>query len=111
MYNIVMNITEDKIKELKAQHKKERDGRTRDRIKAVLLINKGYDYKQVADILLLDGNCGILCDIGDEIKMAEAIMTLYNDQQQCQELVTNANNNLYRFDILIINDIKKLVDV
>jgi transposase len=49
-----MNITEDKIKELKAQHKKERDGRTRDRIKAVLLINKGYDYKQVADILLLD---------------------------------------------------------
>ena len=54
MYNIVMNLTEDKIKELKAQHKKERDGRTRDRIKAVLLINKGYDYKQVADILLLD---------------------------------------------------------
>jgi glycosyltransferase involved in cell wall biosynthesis len=49
--------------------------------------------------VLLDGDCGILCSIGDEMDMAKAIMTLYNDQQQCQELVTNANNNLYRFDI------------
>ena len=49
-----MNLTEDKIKELKAQHKKERDGRARDRIKAVLMINKGYSNKETAEMLLLD---------------------------------------------------------
>lgn len=54
MYNDAMNLTADKINELKACHKRERDGRIRDRIKAVLLINKGYTYQQIAEILLLD---------------------------------------------------------
>ena len=49
-----MNLTENKIKELKAQHKKEHDKRICDRIKAVLMINKGYSYKQTAEMLLLD---------------------------------------------------------
>lgn len=54
-----MNLTPDKINDLKVQHKKERDGRIRDRIKAVLLINKGYTYQQVAEILLLDDDTRI----------------------------------------------------
>jgi len=37
-----------------AEHRKEREGRVRDRIKAVLLIDEGYSYKEVAKILLLD---------------------------------------------------------
>ena len=49
-----MNLTKEKINELKDRHKKERDKRICDRIKAVLLINKGYTYQQVAEILLLD---------------------------------------------------------
>jgi len=49
-----MNLTQDKLKDLKSLHKKERDGRVRDRIKAVLLINAGYTYEQVAEILLID---------------------------------------------------------
>ena len=36
------------------QHKSERDGRIRDRIKAVLLYDKGYSYTKIAEILLLD---------------------------------------------------------
>ncbi len=40
--------------ELKIRHKKERDGRVRDRIKAVLAYDDGYNYSEIAKILLLD---------------------------------------------------------
>jgi len=36
------------------RHRKERDRRVCDRIKAVLLYDKGYSYSEIADILLLD---------------------------------------------------------
>ena len=38
---------------LKIQHRTERDGRIRDRIKAVLLYDKGWSYKQIADALFV----------------------------------------------------------
>lgn len=41
-------------RQLLAQHKKERDGRIRDRIKAVLAYDDGYTYSEIAKILLLD---------------------------------------------------------
>lgn len=37
-----------------ARHRKERDGRVRDRIKAVLAYDDGYNYSEIAKILLLD---------------------------------------------------------
>lgn len=40
--------------ELEARHKRERDGRIRDRIKAVLAYDDGYSYSEIAKILLLD---------------------------------------------------------
>lgn len=49
-----MNLPESKIQELKSRHKKERDKGICDRIKAVLLINDGYSYEDIAKILLLD---------------------------------------------------------
>lgn len=39
--------------ELKYQHKHERDGRIRDRIKAVLLTDKGWSPQQIAEALLI----------------------------------------------------------
>jgi transposase len=42
------------IKNLKAAHKLEKDRRKADRIKTILLLNKGLSYPQVAEILLLD---------------------------------------------------------
>ena len=36
------------------RHRKERDGRVRDRIKAVLAYDEGYSYSEIAHILLLD---------------------------------------------------------
>ena len=43
---------EERIK-LKVQHKRERDGRTRDRIKAVLLCDKGWSIPAIAEALFL----------------------------------------------------------
>jgi Transposase and inactivated derivatives len=40
--------------ELVGRHRKERDGRVRDRIKAVLLDDAGYSYSEIGRILLLD---------------------------------------------------------
>lgn len=41
-------------KDLIQRHRKERDGRVRDRIKAVLAYDDGYSYSEIAKILLLD---------------------------------------------------------
>ena len=38
---------------LLARHRGERDGRVRDRIKAVLLRDDGYSYDQIAQVLFL----------------------------------------------------------
>ena len=47
-------LTELDRRNLKLQHKKERDKRVCDRIKAVLLRDKGWSNKQIAEVLLLD---------------------------------------------------------
>lgn len=46
-------LTEQKRAQLKAQHKQERDGRVRDRIKAVLLSGEGWTPQQIAKVLLI----------------------------------------------------------
>lgn len=49
-----MNFLTDKERQqLKAQHRVERDGRIRDRIKAVLLYDKGWAIQAIAEALLL----------------------------------------------------------
>lgn len=47
-------LTPKERKNLVACHRKERDGRVRDRIKAVLAYDDGYNYSEIAKILLLD---------------------------------------------------------
>lgn len=46
-------LSEEERITLKAQHKKERDKRICDRIKAVLLFDEGWLYPQIAHVLLL----------------------------------------------------------
>lgn len=49
-----MNFLSDEERaQLRLQHKIERDGRIRDRIKAVLLYDKGWSIKQIAEALLI----------------------------------------------------------
>lgn len=46
-------LTNQQRSELRAQHKLERDRRICDRIKAVLLFDKGWSYEEIAEALLL----------------------------------------------------------
>lgn len=47
-------LTTKEREELIQSHRKERDGKIRDRIKAVLAYDDGYTYTQIAKLLLLD---------------------------------------------------------
>lgn len=47
-------LTDKERQVLMQRHRKERDGRIRDRIKAVLAFDDGYSYTEIARILLLD---------------------------------------------------------
>lgn len=47
-------LTESERRVLRFQHRQERNRRVADRIKAVLLSDKGRSYRQIADALLLD---------------------------------------------------------
>jgi transposase len=46
-------LTDQERTQLKSQHKLERDGRIRDRIKAILLYNEGWTPQQIAKALLI----------------------------------------------------------
>ena len=46
-------LSDEERSQLRLQHKIERDGRIRDRIKAVLLYDKGWSTKQIAEALLI----------------------------------------------------------
>ncbi len=47
-------LTAEERKSLLKQHRHERDGKIRDRIKAVLAYDDGYSYSEIAKILLLE---------------------------------------------------------
>ncbi|GHT99593.1 hypothetical protein FACS1894126_5860 [Alphaproteobacteria bacterium] len=40
-------LTQEEELELKQKHRAEKDGRTRDRIKAVLMSNTGWSYREI----------------------------------------------------------------
>jgi transposase len=47
-------LTSEEREALKVRHRREKDGRTRDRMKAVLLSDKGWSYRDIAEALFLD---------------------------------------------------------
>ncbi len=46
-------LTGTEKRDLRYRHKSERDGRIRDRIKAVLMYDNGYSMPEIAEVLLL----------------------------------------------------------
>lgn len=47
-------LTRDQVSELRQAHRKMRDKKVADRIKAIIALNSGWSYTEVAEILLLD---------------------------------------------------------
>ncbi len=50
----MIKISSDDLESLKQLHKKEKNKRRADRIKMILLLNKGFSQKEVSELLLLD---------------------------------------------------------
>src|SRR3989337_3997562 len=46
-------LTDQERTQLQSQHRQERDGRVRDRIKAILLYDEGWTSQQIAKVLLI----------------------------------------------------------
>lgn len=84
---------------LEKQHKKERDKRIADRIKAVLLCAEGWTQTQIAQALRIDRDTVYkhLCDYVAEKKLKHASggsQTLLNAQQS-EELIAHLEQNTY----------------
>ena len=47
-------LTSEQIKEYRQMHKKTKFLKEGDRIKSILLLNKGYSYEEIAELLLID---------------------------------------------------------
>ena len=47
-------LTPEERNELRNRHKQERDGRVRDRLKAILLYDKGWSRPKIAEALMID---------------------------------------------------------
>ena len=92
-------LTEAEIIYLEERHKAEHDGRIRDRIKAVLLNDKGWTYKQIAEALLIHETTvwGHLSDYLREEKLAPKSGGSKSklDEQQTEELIAHLEKNTY----------------
>jgi len=92
-------LTEAQIDFLEAQHKLEHDGRIRDRIKAVLLNDKGWTYAQIAQALLIHKTSvwGYLNDYlrEEKLKPNSGGSRSKLDEQQTEELITHLEENTY----------------
>ena len=47
-------LTSEQIREFKKMHKKSKSFKEADRIKSILLLNKGFSYEEIAELLLID---------------------------------------------------------
>lgn len=65
------SLSDHERNELKTQHKRERDGRIRDRIKAVLLNDKGWSTSAIAEALLLSDDA--ICNHISEYKESKKL--------------------------------------
>jgi len=94
-------LNDDERAQLKAQHKKERDKRICDRIKAVLLYDKGWTLMQTAEALLLSDDA-----IRKHIKEYKASRKLKPENggseeklslKQSNELIKHLQNHTYLY--------------
>jgi DNA-binding NarL/FixJ family response regulator len=74
-------LKETEREELKKRHRQEKDRRTADRIKAVLMSDKGGSFREIAAILLLD----------------EETISKHVEEYRTQQIGRGSNLGQYRF--------------
>lgn len=102
-------LTEDERAQLKAQHKKERDKRICDRIKAVLLYDDGWPINAIARALLLSDD-----SIRNYVNEYKTIKKLKPENGGSEEKLTKEQsqtleNHLNKFTYLYVKDIIQYV--
>lgn len=94
-------LTDIERGQLKTQHKQERDGRVRDRIKAVLLTDKGWSSEAIAEALLISDQA-----VRNHIRDYEATRKLKSEsggsdekltEEQSKKLLSHLENHVYLF--------------
>jgi transposase len=94
-------FTDREREQLKTQHKQERDGRVRDRIKAVLLTDKGWSSEAIAEALLISDQA-----VRNHIRDYEATRKLKPEsggsdeklsEEQRKKLLFHLENHVYLF--------------
>jgi transposase len=98
-------LTDSDRTQLKIQHKKERDGRVRDRIKAVLLYDKGWSIAAIAEALLLSEDA--IRDHIDEYKKTKKLKPESggSTEKLSAEQSEQLENHLRQFTYLYVKDI------
>jgi transposase len=99
-------LTDSEREQLKLQHRRERDGRIRDRIKAVLLYDEGWTSKDIARVLLISDEA--VRNHIDEYKTSKKLKPesggstekLSADQSHKLEIHLQAHTYLYIKDIV-----------
>jgi transposase len=95
-------LSTEQITALRIIHRKSREQRVCDKIKAILLLNSGYSYEQIAEVLLLDDATirrwhrlfqekGINSLLADNYTGGVGKLT----EKQRQKLVRHLENNVY----------------
>ena len=92
-------LTEAQKIHLEKLHKAEHDSRICDRIKAVLLNDKGWTYKQIAQALLIHETTvwGYLCDYlrKEKLKPSSGGSKSKLDEEQTEKLIAHLEQNTY----------------
>lgn len=78
------NLTDEERESLKKQHRKERDGRVRDRLKVVLWRDMGWSYALIAEALFLDEDT-----VGRHLKEYQESRKLKAEYQGAQSKLTD----------------------
>ena len=97
--------------ELLVKHKKERDGRVRDRIKAVLLSDKGWSTREIAEALLISNQA-----VCDHIQEYQASCKLKpenggSEEKLSKEQAEQLEAHLQKYVYLYVKDIAMYVQV
>lgn len=92
-------LTDQAREELKQQQKVEKNRRTLDRIRAVLLADKGWTYKQIAEALFVDPET-ISRHVGEygqnkKIALESGGSSSKLNEEQTQDLITYLEENTY----------------
>lgn len=95
-------LTTEQIAALRVIHRKSRERRVCDKIKALLMLHSGYSYEQIAQVLLLDDATirrwyAVFEDKGINSLLSDNYVgsTSKLNEKQIQQLIRHLENNVY----------------